>query len=341
MSAPHTVIVDVTAGRENGALALQAAAAATLDLDQDVVVVGPHRRVADALAEIAHDAERLRVVDAPDAFPDDALSQTIMDVAPRSAIPVGISLASSASHYSFVTAGQPKAVAAVAARQLKRLPNVHRSALCAVVPTMRSRGAHDDPFALLLDVGVSADASAEALLAFAHMGAAYSGLVSKVERPRVALLSHTRNPRVAPPPVQTAHDRLSSGDTSFEYVGLTLADQVLRGDADVFVTAGFAGNVVMRTLEGVAETAEALLQRAQTKLRWRVGMSMLAGGVQHLRAVGDWENYGGAPVLGFDRTLIVTHEEAGLHAFMNAIRLAAKVERLDVRGAIAASPAVW
>ena len=167
------------------------------------------------------------------------------------------------------------------------------------------------------------------------MGVRYSRAVSANERPCVGLLSHTRTPSEAPREVAAAHAQLLSlagrAESLFDYVGLIGADQILLGEADVVAVEGFAGNMVMRTLTGVVASAGTLLERAQSRFRWRVGTQMLGGGLDRLRALTDWENYGGAPLLGFDRTVIVTHEDAGEHALLNAIRLAAKVERLALR----------
>ena len=217
---------------------------------------------------------------------------------------------------------------------LELLPGVRRAAFAAVVPTLRFRGERNDPLALVLDVGANPRASADDLVAYARMGVAYARHVSANERPTVGLLSPTRNPNAAPRSVAKAHAVLASSTAHFDYVGLLRADRVLLGAADVIVTEGFAGNVVIRSLGGVTSTAEQLLRRARSRFRWRVGAQMLGSGLERLRDLTDWENYGGAPLLGFDRTIIVPHEEAGEHAMINAIRLAAKVDRLAIREAI-------
>lgn len=335
---PHTVVVDATAGEEDGAAALRAAATASLDLAQDVIVVGDESDLTAALAELAHDAERLRVVHAPDRLPSSALSQTVLEAAPRSAIPVALSILASRPDASFVTAGPPGAVVRAAESCLSLLPGIERSALAAVVPTVRVRGTHDDPFALVLDVGAHARATADDLVAFARMGAAYARRISDNEQPTVALLSHSRNPKAVARALAQAHRRLvaiDAEDASFAYLGLMRADRIPLGDADVIVTEGAGGNIVIRTLEGVAATAQTMLQRASERFTWRVGVSMLGAGMDRLRTITHWGNYGGAPLLGVDRTVVLTHEEAGERALLNGIRLAAKIERLDVRAALA------
>lgn len=313
-----TVVVDATAGAENGRAALLAAATASLDLDLYVVLVGDESETTDALSEIAHDAEKLRVIHAPSEVPG-------------AAIATGIAFAGRTPNTCFVSAGDAPTIVASAKRSLRAL--VERSALAAVLPTLTHRGEHDDPLALLLDVGTSARANANDLVQFAIMGAAYERLISKNEVPKVALLSHSRHDEGAAPEVAEASRRLRAREWDFDYVGLVRANEITLGHVDVIVCEGLAGNIVIRTLEGVAATGEALLAQAKKRFMGRMGVSMLGEGIQRLRALATWENYGGAPLLGFDRTVIVTHEEAGENALFNAIRLAAKVERLGVRDA--------
>ncbi len=317
-----TVVVDATAGADKGHAALLAAATASLDLDLYVVLVGDETDTTDALSAIAHDAERLRVIHAPT---DD----------PAAAIATGIALAGRTPSACFVSAGDAPTIVASARRSLTAL--VERCALAAVLPTLQHRGEHDDPLALLLDVGTSARATADDLVQFAVMGATYERLISKNDVPKVGLLSHSRHDAGAAPEVREASQRLQSRSSDFEYVGLVRANEITLGHVDVIVCEGLAGNIVIRTLEGVAATGEALLAQAKKRFMGRMGVSMLGGGIQRLRALATWENYGGAPLLGFDRTVIVTHEEAGERALLNAIRLAAKVERLGVREAYRAA----
>jgi glycerol-3-phosphate acyltransferase PlsX len=333
------IVIDSAAGQEGGREAIAAAAIASLDLDLQIVLVGDAAQITAELPKIAHDAERVRVVHAPDRLdpaldPHEALRQ-----APRSSVVVGIELTAQEADAVFISAGPPGPIVSQALRALGRLPGVQRAALAAVYPTLHHRGPNDDPFALLLDVGATIQCSADHLVAFAGMGAAYAAKISALERPRVALLSNGPSPAGAPTRVRDAHERLTKSAPAFEYVGMLRGDQVTLGEADVIVTDGFTGDVLVRTLEGIAATAETLLSRAEARFQWRMGMKALGGGIAKLRALTDWENYGGAPLLGVDRPVILTQAECGRRAFLNAIRLAAKMQRLAVVDAVAAGAA--
>lgn len=333
------IVIDTCAGREAGREALEAAAIVSLERNHQITAVGDEAAVTAALQKIAHDAEHLRVAHAPDCIDLDLEPEEAAGRAPRSSIAVGLELLARDPAGVFISAGAPAVLVATAQRILGRIPSVSRAALAAVYPTLRPHGPASDPFALLLDVGATVQCTADDLIAFAAMGAAYAAKISRIETPRVALLSNGTALSGAPARVRDAHRRLLRGAPGLEYVGCLRADHVTSGDADVIVTDGFSGDVLLRTLEGVAATGETLIKRAAEKFQWRLGVQMLGDGLAAIREFTDWENYGGAPLLGLDRAVIVTQTNSGRRAFVNAIRLGVKIDRLKVLDAVAAGVA--
>lgn len=335
------IVLDSCAGRDGGREALEAAAIASLQLDHQVTVVGDESEITAALQKIAHDAEHLRVAHARDRCDPDLDAGEAFARAPRNSITVGLEIAARDPGAVFVSAGAPGHIVAGAQQILRRIPGVPNAALAAVYPTLRPHGPVSDLFALLLDVGATVECRGDDLVAFAAMGAAYAGKISRIDRPRVALLCNGPGIANAPARAREAHRRLLAATSEFEYVGCIRADSVTSGDADVIVTDGFSGDVLLRTLEGVAATGESLLRRAAEKFQWRIGVQMLSDGISAIREFTDWENYGGAPLLGFDRAVIVTQADSGRRAFLNAIRLGAKIDRLQVIDAVAAGVAAF
>ncbi|TVR02962.1 MAG: phosphate acyltransferase PlsX [Deltaproteobacteria bacterium] len=317
-----TILVDVTHGLDAGHEALEGAALASLNLDTPLCVVGDEPRITRALQEIPHDAELLRVIHAEDAEHGGGLRTTLEHAA---ALPCS----------TVVTAAARYRVLQDARDILPLLPGVTRPALAAVYPTVRLRGERDDPFALLLDVGAQLDSTAPVLLEHAILGAVYARLISENETPRVALLANTSQEDAIPPRLAEAAALLAeAAGERFTFAGLTDGSRILLGDADVVVSDGYSGELLIRTIEGFAATAEQLLARAGKRFRWRMGVSMLGGGIEALRELTDWQNYGGAPLLGLARPVITLQSGARRRAFVNAARLAAKIDRLDVQRAL-------
>ena len=204
------------------------------------------------------------------------------------------------------------------------IPGVSRAALAAVYPTELRRGAHDDPFSLILDVGATIEANADDLVAFALMGSAYARVISRNPRPRVALLSNGSEAGKGPKEVVEAHELLVRS-TELNFIGNVEGLDIPRGVADVIVCSGFVGNVAIKMLEGVAQTVMSLARYAyKEKLLWRAALAMLNSGVQRLKALTDWEQYGGAPLLGFNNLFIKAHGRSKARALSNAIRVAEK-----------------
>jgi glycerol-3-phosphate acyltransferase PlsX len=210
------------------------------------------------------------------------------------------------------------------ARKWKRIPGVQRTALAAVYPTELRRGARDDPFSLMLDVGATVDASADDLVAFALMGAAYASVISQNPRPRIALLSNGTEAGKGPAAVVQAHQLLLA-QTGLNFIGNIEGVDIPRGVADVVVCSGYVGNVVLKMLEGVSETVVNLARYAyKEKLLWRAALAMLSGGIQRLKDITDWEQYGGAPLLGFEHLFIKAHGRSKERAISNALKVASK-----------------
>ena len=346
------IVLDTCAGRDGGREALEAAAIASLQLEHQITVVGDEAEITAALQKIAHDAERLRVAHARDRCDPDLDARDALIQGPRNSAVVGLELVARDPGAVFVSAGPPGLIVLAAQQILGRIRAVPNAALAAVYPTLRPHGPVSDLFALLLDVGATVECSADDLVTFAAMGAAYAARISRIDRPRVALLCNGPGIANAPVRVRDAHRRLLAPTVSsdaaeqaaprdFEYVGCLRADHVTSGDADVIVTDGFTGDALLRTLEGVAATGESLLRRAAEKFQWRIGVQMLSDGITAIREFTDWENYGGAPLLGFDRAVVVTQANSGRRAFVNAIRLGAKIDRLQVLDGVAAGVAAF
>jgi glycerol-3-phosphate acyltransferase PlsX len=122
-----------------------------------------------------------------------------------------------------------------------------------------------------------------------------------------------------------------------QFVGNVEGVDIPRGTADVVVCDGFVGNVSLKMLEGISETVMELARYAyKEKVLWRAGLAMLSSGIKRLKDLTDWEQYGGAPVLGFDQLFIKAHGRSRAHAITNAGKVAARAVRHDLAGAIQA-----
>lgn len=310
------------------------------DSDVHVLVVGDREAISARLDELSYDPSRLTVVHAADWVrgtdkPREALSGRTDTSIGRAA-----TLVATGEAHALVSAGNTGAVVLAAAAALDRLGGISRAGLAAVHPTEARHGPKGDPFALMLDIGATVKADARALVGFAIMGAAYSSIISEIERPRVGLLSNGSEASKGTPAIVEAHQMLLRSPLHFG--GNIEGLDIPRGSVDVVVCDGFLGNVVLKMLEGVSDVFQDMAREASTRsLQARVGLSMLGSRLRQLRRMTDWKLYGGAPLLGLDGIVIKAHGRSEQRAIRNALKVAAKAHRGDLLGRIRDGVATW
>ena len=228
-----------------------------------------------------------------------------------------------------VSAGNTGAVLAAGLLELRRIPGVQRPAIAVPIP------AQNGP-SVLLDAGANADARPEQLVQFATMGAVFAEEILGLTRPTVRLLSIGEEEEKGSRLTLEAHALLRASELDFR--GNCEGRDMLRGAADVVVTDGFTGNVVLKTLEGTILTIlEGLRDEITGTMRGKLGGLMIRPAARRLRHRLDPDTYGGAYLLGLRGLAVIAHGNSSQTAIANAIRLAARgvdnkvVERLQAR----------
>lgn len=296
----------------------------------EIVLVGDEAIVRRLLSVHEHDRDKVRIAHAPRTVGQKDKPREALDSMPDCSILRAAQLVEAGEADVLVSAGNTGAVTLACARTFERLPNVGRCALGAVYPTERRRGEKDDPFSLILDAGLTLEVEGKDLVAFAVMGSAYASRISRNPNPRVALLSNGSEPGKGTRAVVEANRRLQTVE-QLNFIGNMEGMDIPKGTADVVVTDGFTGNIVLKMLEGVAETVMRLGRYAGDKsLRYKAGLGLLMPAVKKLRQATDWEQYGGAPILGFDHLCIKAHGRSTERAIGNAIKVATRAARTEL-----------
>jgi glycerol-3-phosphate acyltransferase PlsX len=224
-----------------------------------------------------------------------------------------------------VSAGNTGAVLAAGLLEIRRLPPVNRPAIAVVLPAKRGP-------TVLIDAGANADARAEHLRQFAHMGSVFAQEILGVRNPEVRLLSIGEEPEKGNQLTLEAHDLLEQAE-GLDFKGNTESRNLLEGAADVVVCDGFTGNVVLKALEGtIRSVLGALRQEITASRRGKVGGLLIRPATRGLRERLDPDTYGGAYLLGLRGLAVIAHGNSGRKAIANAIRLAARGVEHDVVG---------
>ena len=222
---------------------------------------------------------------------------------------------------ALVSVGSTGATMAAATFGLKRLRSVKRPALAAVLPLPPGP-------VVFLDIGANEEARAQHLIQFAFLGAAFSAAVLGIAQPRVALLSNGTESSKGTPVVVEAHEALA-GASGINFIG-NVEGTDFAGVADVIVSDGFTGNVVLKTLEGTAKMVAGMIRTAA-----RSNPIAAAGGLLMRPAMGplrekfDPDSTGGAVLLGLRQPVVVGHGMSGEDGVANAVRLAARCIEQD------------
>ncbi|MBX2797441.1 MAG: phosphate acyltransferase PlsX [Myxococcales bacterium] len=329
-----TVALDAMGGDHGLEATVEGAAVLSREAsDLHILLVGDAPAISARLDEIPYDPSKLRVVSAEGCVGMDAKPREALDRMPHCSVATTARLVAEGQADAMVSAGNTGATILAASDHFERLPGVRRAALAAVYPTATRHGPHNDPFALMLDVGATLNATSADLVSMAVMGSAYSSIISNIEAPRVALLSNGTEATKGTAAIVEAHGRLLSGTLNF--AGNVEGLDIPRGTVDVVVCEGFLGNVVLKMLEGVSEVFVDVARKASgRKLQWRMGLAMLGGGLKEIRRLTDWKSYGGAPLLGLDQVVIKAHGRSEARAVRNAVKVAAKAAKGDLIGRI-------
>jgi len=228
-----------------------------------------------------------------------------------------------------VSAGNTGGTILASAKHIPIIKGIERTALATVYPT-----AKFDPtksgFALMLDVGATLKCSAKQLVHFAFMGNFYLSDVLGIDKPRIGLLNIGEEETKGGDILKATYHLLSRAD-ELNFIGNIEGKDIPKGIADVVVTEGFIGNVVLKMLEGIADVVKETGKYAfKKKFSWKIAMALLAPGLKKLKRRTDYSEYGGAPILGFKKLAIKAHGRSNAKAIANAIRVASESTRQNL-----------
>ena len=318
MSAPgagRTTIAFDALGAEGGARAVVAGVSAAASQRIGVRVFGHTAE----LAELGS-LDGVELIEASEVISNDEEPLRAVRGRPEASIVLAAADVAEGRSAALASPGSTGATMAAALIALKRIPSVQRPALAVQLPAP----GRERPV-LLLDVGANAEARSSHLVQFAHLGAAFSEAVLGVASPRVALLSVGSEEKKGTPLVTAAHAALAAA-TGVDFAGNVEGRDLLDPPADVVVTDGFTGNVVLKTIEGTAGAVGAAVRdAARSGPRAAVGGLLLRPALGSLRESMDPDAIGGAILLGLRGVAVVGHGSAGPEGIANQIRLAARV----------------
>lgn len=272
-----------------------------------------HFRIQELPISVVHASQKIEMGESP---------TTALKEKPDASIVVAMEIQKAGGVDAVVSAGATGAAMASALLRLGRIKGVRRPAIGSLIP-------HGQGVTFLTDVGANVDCRPADLLQFGVMGQIYMKFVYGLENPRVGLLNIGEERGKGNDLVQEAHRLLADSDLNF--VGNIEGRDVMSGDVDVIVADGFVGNVVLKFAESFNGVySKTLKRKIGKKVFSNIGAFLLKPTFKRLRRIYDYEEYGGAPLLGINGTCVICHGSSTPRAMKNGIVEAAAMIRQKV-----------
>ena len=239
---------------------------------------------------------------------------------------VALNLLGSGDADACVSAGNTGALVATARFVLKTLSDIDRPAIISTLPRTRSH-LH------MLDLGANIDSPAEILMQFAAMGESMVRTIEGIERPSVGLLNVGSEEIKGSEVIKSANELLKS--STLNYVGYVEGDDIFNGTVQLIVTDGFAGNVALKTSEGLAQMlTKVIREEFERNLLTQLSALIAAPVLKSFKNRFDHRTYNGAVLLGLNGTVVKSHGNVDGVAFSHAIDTARLAAKKDLVGHI-------
>ena len=327
------IIVDAFGGDNAPLEIIRGCADAVKGLDVDIILTGREKEIRKVAEEDGISLERMEICDAPDVITMEDSAGDIVKSKSDSSMALGLRLLAQGRGDAFVSGGNSGALVVGATLIVKRIKGVRRIAFAPVMP--KNKGCF-----MLIDSGANVDCKPEMLQQFGIMGAVYMDKVMGVAHPRVALANIGVEDHKGG---ELQHDAFALlKNSGLNFVGNIEARDIPDDAGDVIVADGFTGNVILKMFEGVAIMLMGKLKEIFTRSTLnKLAAAIVLNDVKALKKNFDYNEYGGAPLMGCSKPVFKTHGSAKAKTVYNALRLTKAYVEGNVVDEIAASVAKY
>ena len=323
--------LDAHGGDQGHSVSVPAALSA---LEEDprlhLVLVGDRAKLESALGSAGGgESERLSILHADSVIPMDAKPAAVLRRGRDSSMWKAFELVANNEAHGCISGGSTAAMMVVGVKQIGMLPGIQRPALMAYVPNPHG-------FTGMLDLGANLNVSARQLVQFAVMGAVTAEDVEGIERPRIGLLNVGHEDSKGHELVRRAHAMLQ--DLPLNYRGFIEGNDIFEGTVDVAVCDGFAGNLILKSTEGLARMLVREFRAALSQdLISKAGAALAGPSLKRMLARLDPAAHNGAPLLGLNGVAVKSHGGSDAKGLKRAILEAGREARRQVHKRIEAS----
>lgn len=286
-------------------------ALAQLDKDDEILLVGPQPQVESKLHELKYNGKgRLSVIDAPDVIAMDASPIDSLRANPRSSISILAKLAKLGEAEAVISAGNTGACVAAFQMRMRNLPGVNRPGIAVVFPM--SAGP-----VTVCDVGANIACKPINLYQYGLMSSIYARHIHGIAEPRVGLMSIGQEDAKGNEVVKRTRELLKS-DPRIKFIGNVEGRSMFQGVCDVVVCEGFVGNVILKLTEGAVEGLFRAIKHELMQEKPRLALKFKPI-IMRVYEKHDYNEYGGAPLLGINGTALICHGASTARTIRNAV----------------------
>lgn len=308
------IVVDAMGGDYAPESIVAGVVEAVNEFNVNITLVGIEEQVQAELKKFEYPQGRVEIIHAPTTVEMHEPATVSLRGKKDSSISVGINLLKENGFDAFVSAGNTGAVVAASTIFLGMLSGVERPAIGLVIPTLKN-------FAFLIDVGANTEPKSQHLLQSALMAQVYAKEVLGVDNPKVGLLNIGEEAGKGSGFAKETHKMME--DRVDDFTGNVEASGIFKGENDCVICDGVMGNIVIKISQGLMESAGALLRREIRKSPIAtLGAFLMKSRLNHIKKLADYSEYGGAPLLGVNGIVMISHGRSSPKAIKNAIRAA-------------------
>lgn len=310
------IIVDAFGGDNAPDEILKGCVEAAAEYDLEIVLSGSRIKIEKASAKlgIADAVSKMDILDCEDVLSMQDDPGSIMKEKKNSSMATGLRALAEGKADAFASAGNSGALTVGSTMIVKRIKGIKRVTFAPLIPKMEG-------FFMLADGGANAECRPIMLLQFAEMASAYMKHVMGIENPRVALVNVGEEEHKGNQLHQEAF-QLMRQSKSINFVGNIEGRDIPKDGADVVITDGFTGNVILKLYEGVAGTVMQKIKTVFTKsTKNKLAAAMVLNDMKELKSSIDYNEYGGAPIMGAQKPIYKIHGSANAKTVKNALRL--------------------
>ena len=291
-----------------------------------ITLAGVKGEVEKCLADCDDVRDRLILLDTPEVITNHDAPVMAVRQKKQSGIVRGMLAVREGEADGFVSAGSTGAVLAGGMFRLGRIEGVERPALAPLLPNGKG-------FFCLIDCGANVDCLPAYLPQFGMMGSAYMKQMRGIDNPRVGLVNIGAEAEKGNALAKAAYPLMAEAPINF--VGNIEGRDITADMADVIVSDGFSGNLILKFMEGVAMTLLGIIKKEMTAdLRGKVGGLIAKPAFRRVKKAMDYTEVGGAPLLGVNGVVVKAHGSSNAHAIACAVRQAVMMKQKDVPGVI-------